>query len=599
MDDLISIDEISKVTHLKGFGSEILVKMIMQIFKINDINTIYKDIHEQSTEEFLQSVIDRLELKFEIEYDSLARIPAKDSFITISNHPFGGLEGIILIHLLLAKRPDYKVMANYILHKFEPLKEKIIAVNPFEDIKSRSSFSGIKECKLHLEAGNSLGLFPAGEVATFDINKGTIMDREWQPVSMKMIKKANVPVVPIFFQGSNGFMFQLLSAIHPLLRTARLPIELFNKKNQTLHIRIGYPISVKEQGDFKDLAQYTRYLRARTYALGTKFDVKHYFFPRTKKINRKKPQDLIAPIPVEIIEAELEKIKHDYLLFESGNFIVYLASATEIPEIITEIGRLREVTFREVGEGTNKSIDIDEFDLYYNHLFIWDTQAKAIVGAYRIGKGRDILAQYGRKGFYVNTLFKLKKDFVPILNESLEMGRSFITKEYQRRPNSLFLLWKGILYTLLKNPDYRYMFGPVSISNEFSYFSKSLICEFIRRNHYDEKMSSYIKARKPFKPLFDIKTDAEFILNTVGDDITKLDNVIKDIEHGMVSPVLMKKYLKLNAKIVSFNVDPDFNNCVDGFVIADIFDFPSEVVKAFSKEFNDKTILERFGFNDF
>jgi len=176
-------------------------------------------------------------------------------------------------------------------------------------------------------------------------------------------------------------------------------------------------------------------------------------------VNTQKPEPIIAPIPVERLEKELDKIRHDYLLFESSNFKVYFAPASEMPEILTEIGRLREVTFREVGEGTNKSIDLDDYDKYYNHLFIWDENAKCVVGAYRIGKGKDILPVHGRKGFYIDTLFELTEAFEPVLREGLEMGRSFISKEYQRRPNSLFLLWKGVLYILLKNPDFRYMFA--------------------------------------------------------------------------------------------------------------------------------------------
>jgi putative hemolysin len=598
MNELISVDDLSKISRLKGFGGGIIIRLLMRILKVNELNSIYKEIYQQDTLKFLQSVHDRLEIKFEVDENELARIPLKEPFITVSNHPFGALEGIFLLPILLKTRPDYKVVANFLLHRLEPLKKYIIAVNPFEDLKERSSLSGIKESINHLEKGNALGVFPSGEVSTFNWSKSIITDREWQKSALKMVKNAKVPVIPIYFHGSNGLMFQLLGAIHPMLRTAQLTREFFNMKKKTIKIRIGFPISVKEQKEFSDITQYGKFLRAKTYALGTKFEVKKLFSPKRKKIISVEPEAIIPPVPVEKIESELNKIKTNYLLFESANFQVYLAPAKEIPDIITEIGRLREVTFREVGEGTNKSIDIDEYDSYYNHLFVWDTQAKAISGAYRIGKGKDILEKYGRKGFYVNTLFRLQKKFEPILREGFEMGRSFITKEYQRRPNSLFLLWKGILYTLLRNPDYRYMFGPVSISNSFSDFSKSLIVEFIIKNHYDKFLASCIKPKMPFKPVKTKKVDKDFILNSVGDDISKLDEYIKSLENGMGSPVLMKKYLKLNGKIVSFNVDPDFNNCVDGFLVTDIFDYPIDTVKAFSKEFNDNKILERFGYSE-
>src|SRR3954467_9315870 len=226
-----------------------------------------------------------------------------------------------------------------------------------------------------------------------------------------------------------------------------------------------------------------------------------------------------------------------------------------IPNVIREIGRLREITFREIGEGTNKSIDLDEYDIYYHHLFIWDVEAKLIVGAYRIGLGDEIFYSLGKKGFYVNELFKLKTQFIPVLKKSLELGRSWIRKEYQTKPLPLFLLWKGILKFVIDNPRYRYLIGPVSISNSFSQFSKSLIVDYINRNHFDHDMAQYVKPRKKFKVnLENIDTD---LLLSAGDSFKGLDNLISEVEtHNMKVPVLLRQYLALNAHIISFNIDP-------------------------------------------
>jgi putative hemolysin len=269
-----------------------------------------------------------------------------------------------------------------------------------------------------------------------------------------------------------------------------------------------------------------------------------------------------------------------------------------MPSIMTELGRLREETFRDVGEGTNRSIDIDEFDLYYWQLFIWDEEEKRIVGAYRAGKGKEILDRYGVKGFYINSLFKIDEKFSYILEQSIELGRSFIVKEYQRKPLPLFLLWKGILYFLIKNPEYRYLIGPVSISNRFSSYSKGLIISFMKSNYYDQDFARFIKPRNMFRVPIN-KEDYDIIFNNCT-DLSRLDNFIKDIEpEEFRMPVLLKKYVKLNGKIISFNVDPKFNDALDGLLILDLFQVPIDTITSLSKEINDKSLLERFNLSDY
>jgi hypothetical protein len=293
---------------------------------------------------------------------------------------------------------------------------------------------------------------------------------------------------------------------------------------------------------------------------------------------------------------EIELLKKDYFLFDSNEYSVVCGPSIKTPNILNEIGRLREVTFREIGEGTNKSMDIDEFDLYFNQLIIWDNSQNKIAGAYRVGRGDEIMQQYGVKGFYIQTLFNIQKNFFPILEESLELGRSFIIKEYQRKPLSLFLLWKGILYFLLKNKQYRYLIGPASISNDFSKFSQSLIVDFFKTNYFDNELSQFILPRKRFKVKQNPNFDNEIFIKNTGSDVKKLDKFIQDIEPDYNTPVLFKKYIQLNAKLLGFNVDPKFNNCVDGLMILDIFDVPLNTLQALSKELADDSILERFNF---
>ncbi len=575
-----------------NFGGSLVAKLVMHIMRLNKINKLYSDVYTEDGSVFLEQLIDALGVSVEVSEEDLQKIPQEGAFITVSNHPFGGLDGIILIQLLSKIRPDYKVMANFLLKKIEPIKDYFLGVNPFESRKDISSAGGLKEALRHLSEGKPLGLFPAGEVSAYQADSNSVEDREWSASVLKLIRKANVPVIPIYFKGSNSLLFQVLGLIHPMLRTVKLPSELLNKKNRVIKLRIGNPISVETQNSFGDIIQYGKFLRAKTYLLGSSLEVKKFFLKSQKA--GKKVEAIAKEVPVEMLKKDISDIQEDYLLFSMKNYSVYCAPTIKIPNILNEIGRLREVTFRAVCEGTNRSIDLDEFDLYYYHLFIWDNDTNRIVGAYRVGKGKDIIDRYGVKGFYIHTLFKIRKEMLPVLYESIELGRSFIVEDYQRKPFPLFMLWKGILYFLIKNPEYRYLVGPVTISGKYTDVSKELIMKFIKRNHWNEEFARYITPRCKYR----VETndpDVEVMVEASGDNIATLDKVIGDIEPSSDKlPVLLKKYISLNGRITGFNIDPKFNMCLDGLLILDLFDVPMSTVEALSKEINDATILTRF-----
>lgn len=594
--NLIESNDIKAAGKLNRFGGKVggslVAKLVMYIMRLNKINKLYSDVYDENPEAFLEHLIEALGVTIEVNEEDLQKIPLTGAFITVSNHPFGGLDGIILIKLLSKIRPDYKVMANFLLKRIEPIKDYFLGVNPFENRKDISSAGGIKEALRHLADGRPLGLFPAGEVSAYQADSNSVEDKEWSTSVLKLIRKANVPVIPIYFKGSNSMFFQLLGLIHPMLRTVKLPSELLNKKNRVIKLRIGNPIAVEVQRSFSDIIQYGKFLRAKTYLLGSSLEVKKFFLKSQKA--EKKAEPIATEIAVEVLEKEVEGIREDYLLFTMKNYSVYCAPTMKIPNILNEIGRLREVTFRAVGEGTNRSIDLDEFDLYYYHLFIWDNDANRIVGAYRVGKGKDIIDRYGVKGFYINTLFKIRKDMLPVLYESIELGRSFIVEEYQRKPLPLFMLWKGILYFLIKNPEYRYLIGPVTISGKYTDVSKELIMKFIMRNHWEAELAAYITPRCKYR----VETndpDVDVMVEASGNDISALDKFIGDIEPSSDKlPILLKKYISLNGRIIGFNIDPKFNMCLDGLLILDLFDVPMSTIESLSKEINDDTILSRF-----
>ncbi|GAB3919855.1 lysophospholipid acyltransferase family protein [Mucilaginibacter myungsuensis] len=581
---VITTEEFAKATKLDKLKMPGLAAWLMELMKINQVNEVFAQAQPKQGPEFAKAVLDAIGITVEFDERELKNIPKEGAFIAIANHPYGGVEGMVLLNLLCSVRPDAKLMANFLLKKIPNLSDSFIAVNPFENIDHSSSISGLKNTLGLLADGTPIGIFPAGEVSTFKIEQQQVTDRKWHPVVGKIISKAKVPVVPIYFHGNNGLLFNLLSVIHPTLRTVKLPSELFNKQGQTIKVRIGKPINVADVPDNNNATKLLNYLRAKTYALGTGLEEeKKLFNPRNLFKIKKDVEQIPAETAQSILEKEVAGLRENYLTWTEKNYEVFIAPTSAIPNIIREIGRLREITFREVGEGTNKSIDLDEYDIYYHHLFIWDTEANLIVGAYRLGLGDEIFYSRGKKGFYTAEVFKIKGQFTPVLKKSIELGRSFIRAEYQGKALPLFLLWKGVLKYLLDNPRYRYLIGPVSISNSFSKFSKSLMVDYITKNHFDHDMAQYVRPRKKFKVDFS-KIDTELLLTGTADSLKGLDNIISEVEtRNMKVPVLLRQYIALNAKIICFNIDPKFSDSLDGFLVLDLHDVPQDMLEKLGK----------------
>jgi putative hemolysin len=578
--DFISASQLDKFK--LGFTADFL----MRLLKLNKINKLYDSALAGSTseKEFLEQLLAQLKIEVNIPNNEIENLPKEGPFIIVANHPFGMLDGIILLNSVLGKRADFKVMANFLLQKIEPIKELFFAVNPFENASSSSSLKGVKDALKHLNEGKCLGVFPAGEVSTFQRKDRYISDRVWHTGALKIIQKAQVPVVPIFFEGANSFAFHLLGKIHPLLRTATIPSEFLRKKNKAITVRIGKPASVEELNEFEQTERLGRFLRSRVYLLNSKLEARTFFKPQFKF--PKKAQEIIPAVEPEKILSEIKSLPKEAFITSSGDYEIYLATAKQVPNVLTELGRLREETFRAIGEGTNRKIDVDEFDLYFHHLFAWDKNLNKIVGAYRIGLGDEIMPQLGTKGFYISSLFNLGQPFNDILPKTIELGRSFVAREFQQKPLPLFLLWKGLMAFILRNKHYRYIIGPVSISGSFSSLSKSLLIEFIKRNYYDNELAEHVTPKNEFKVKFR-QVEPEVLAQSYKDNITKLDKFITEYEpqHFRI-PVLLKKYIKQNAKIIAFNIDPAFNESLDGLMILDMNQMPEQTIKDLGKELN-------------
>lgn len=555
-----------------------LVGPIMRFSGLHELNSLYASLYQHKDKAFVNAFFAKLNIQLKVPATDLQKIPAKGACVVVANHPFGAVDGLAALELVLAIRPDVKVMANFLLHKIEPIKEYFIPVNPFEQVQSVKSISGMKQAMQHLQSGGLLVVFPAGEVSAFQPQLKKIADSKWQIPAIKLIQKTQAPVVPMFFKGHNSLSFQVLGLINPLFRTARLPKELFKKANKTISVAIGKTLFSKELQAFTDVEELSRYLRAKTYALEYSLNVKPFFKAKFEFPLFQKP--LASEIPSQELTAEVQLLKqNNQLILQQGQFEVYWAAHHQIPKLVLQIAVLREYTFRKVGEGTNKPLDTDEFDIYYKHLFVWDAVNHKIAGAYRIGLGNEILNLYGPKGFYTRSLFKFSEAFHPILQQTAELGRSFVTPEYQQKPLPLFLLWRGILAYLKTQPTLRYILGPVSISNQYSKVSKSLMVEYIKTNHYNEELAQLIKPKKEFKPTLR-KIDSESLLNASKNDMKLFDKIIADIEpNHFTIPILLKKYLKQNAQIIGFNVDPKFSQALDGLMILDLNQLPDETIQ--------------------
>jgi putative hemolysin len=569
-----SVKQILPNSKKKSEKNGFLVKLIDKCLGFDKINSIYqsKELCSNNTFQFLNVLLEKLGVNIKLNEKELERIPKDKSVILISNHPFGGLDGIILAKLLSGIRPDFKIMANSFLGSIREIKDLFIFVNPFKK-NNPKNISPLREAIKWLKNDHLLAMFPSGEVSHFQANKAQITDPEWSQTVVKLLRKTEATIVPVYFKGSNSFLFQIIGCIHPFLRTIMLGRELINKKKEDIEIKIGRPIQYKNLSKIQSNQELTDYLRLRTYLL--KEQLKEKKTNNDKSITQDQIEEIIEPVQQFALEMDIKSLPSSQKLLDYKEYSVYCANYGEIPFIIREIGRLREVTYREVGEGTNKSIDLDNFDKHYLHLFIWNNLKKEVVGAYRIGQLDKILEKSNYKNLYTSTLFKFNMQFLKTIPNALELGRSFIRKEYQRKHFSLFLLWKGICQFIIKNPHYRNLFGPVSISNDYQITSKTLIAKILTIKN------KRVRARIPIKTELD--NEINNYLHTYNiNNLEDLNLIIKSIEPDEKDvPVLLKQYMKLGGKLISFNQDPEFNDALDGLIVVDLAQVPLKTLQLY------------------
>lgn len=539
---------------------------------------------------WFESVLTAMDAAGEIDEPPGFDFPRSGPLVVVANHPFGILDPVILAHYTARHRPDVKVMTNALLGVFDELRPHIIPVNPFGGAEAaKENLAGMKEALRHLRSGGTLVIFPAGEVSRYRPGRG-IEDPAWSSHVGSLVRRTQATVLPVFFPGRNSALFHAAGLIHPRLRTGLLLREFCKQRGTRVPMRVGAPIPFAKLKKFEDDNSLTKYLRIHTFVLAGR----RTGGEEEAEFTAEAPEDSGGGNGCNRIQAEVAALRaRGARLVHQGGFGVYAAHSHEIPATLQEIGRLREQTFRAVGEGTGEDVDLDRFDRYYEHLFLWDESQGRIAGAYRLGRADLILREYGPAGLYTSTLFKFEKPFLASLGNAVEMGRSFIINDYQRNLSSLPLLWRGIAQWMLRNDGYTKLFGPVSISRDYDSLSRKMMVEFLQENCLHEDLASYVKPRNPFRYLRGRRLMREFISANLR-DVDDCSALISSVEtDGKGIPVLLKHYLRLNGTLLSFNVDKAFSSVLDGLILVDLTETEPRLLGKYMGEKSCRSWLAR------
>lgn len=542
-----------KIKEKENILKKSLLKIAKKIVHEDSINQFLSQNSHLKGFDFVDAVLDYFDFDYTVSSNDLQNIPSTGKVIIIANHPLGGLDALCLLKLVGQIRKDVKILANDFLVGFEALHSLMIPLDNFKDRQSKESIKKIYEALKNEEA---IIIFPAGEV-----NRATpkgVKDPAWNKGFLNFAKNSNSAILPIFLDAKNSKTFYTISLINKTFSTLLLSNEMFNKKSKNINIKIGQIIpseNITPKGLNKDFL--VNLYKKHLYAL--KKGKKSFF----------QTQSAIAH-PVSKIDLYNELKKSPLLGQTNDGKKIYLYDYVEDSIVLKELGRLREISFRKVGEGVNKKRDLDKYDVYYQHIILYDKNELEIVGAYRIGNSDMIFKEFGTKGFYSNTLFQFNDEFMFYLQNSIELGRSFVQPKYWGT-RALDYLWYGIGAYVKANPNIKYMFGPVSISGAFPAIAKDMLVFYY--NYYYSSEKNLVEARTPFSYSSHIHDIKEFFtLEDKKRDFKSLKIALSNI--GVNVPTLYKQYSELTlddgVKFLDFNVDKNFGDCIDSFILVEI-----------------------------
>ena len=584
---VISKEELRQSIGIKGFFGKWVAGFVYWLLELKRVNYIQNKHADKMGPDFSDAVLDECGVSVDYIPEQLSRIPAEGGFITVSNHHFGSIDGMILSSLVGHRRPDFKILTTFLLAKIPSLKPCFLPVDNLSATNQGRSVAGIRMALEQIARGEGLGLFPAGEVATYQkkgrrsavSKKKVVEDIPWADNIIKVIKKSKQPVVPIYFQGQNSKMFHFLGKIHPRLRTVRLIHEMFNKAGTTVKVRFGQPITPEEIAVFgNDIEALGKYLRNRTYALEAEC-----LDPKPAAVADSAKEPIIEAVDPAIVHKEIHGLGPEHVLFEIGDYRIYLPPSALIPNTMRDIARQREETFRAIGEGTGLSMDTDIYDKTYYQLIIWSISNDEFVGAERIGIGHELVDRDGIQGFYSASEFEYQKGSEALLSTCMEIGRTFISRNYQREVLPMKIFFASTSVIALKFPRIKYLMGPVTISDAMPDFYKSLIEYYITHEYPYADAESFSRPPVPFKPDY-LAVDPDALLAKTYGNIDEFDRLLATISDGKYRlPVLMKRYFKYSARSVCFNVDPLFNNCLDCLILLRLADYPKDTLEMLLK----------------
>jgi putative hemolysin len=511
-------------------------------------------------------VLEALGIETAVPDAELRTIPASGPLVVVANHPFGAVDGLALLSAIGRTRPDVRILGNELLHRIPELRRAVFFIDPFGGLDARRRNAAVlREALRWLRDGHALAIFPAGEVSHLTLARRVITDPPWHPAAARLARLASAPVLPVFVRGANSAAFHLAGLVHPRLRTLMLPREVLRRRGSRVELSIGTLMPASDAADFMSDEQRTEHLRTMTYVQGGR----HRFqAPKSRTSVGRAP--LAEPVPPADLRAVMAHLPAEARLADAGAYSVWLTGRSEAPLVVEEIGRLRELTFRQAGEGTGRSRDLDRFDHHYLHLFVWNERSAEIVGAYRIGQTDLIARRYGVRGLYTHTLFRYDDRFLRRMMPALELGRAFVRPEYQREYAPLMLLWKGIGHFVATSPRYAHLFGPVSMSDDYAPLSHQLVMAFLRHSRLDRGLAPFIAPRS--RPAVTaLPADLAVHHRLMADQGAFVDHLVREVEGGARGlPVLLRHYLKLDARAVAFNVDRSFGNTLDALMVVDL-----------------------------
>lgn len=560
----------------EGSLAELVARSVARLLALDELERTYRRVGPTaSPTEFFGRVLQQLGVSIDCPESDRARLPDSGPCIFVSNHPYGGLDGIVLASLIGARRGDLRILANELLHRIPELESMVLPLDVFGGSAAVfRNLGSLRRARDWLAGGHSLLLFPSGEVSHLHTSLGGVVDPPWRESAAWLL--AQVPecrVVPLYIEGTNSAAFQLAGLLHPLMRTAMLPREMLNKSGRRIRVIIGEALGPRLAERLDSAPALTRFLRMQTYLLPAASAPAREGAAGVAPVG----DPVVAAMDAGLLAREIEDRIGEDILAASGDLVVLHVPGAESQALIHEVGRLRELTFRAVGEGTGKSIDVDCFDQWYEHLVLWDVRHRRIAGAYRLGRVDRILAERGRDGLYTSTLFDYRDLFLPLLGPAIEVGRSWVRTEYQRSFGPLLLLWKAIGAFLLRNPGYHSLFGAVSISGRYDPRALQLAVEYLRRHHGHPILGSLVRARSPFR-----RAAGAWMLRREIGELTAPEDVDAVLEtlgrEGQGLPVLVRQYLKLGGRMLSFNVDAEFGNSIDCLVAVDLRRTPASIL---------------------